>query len=183
MLHRNGNCALFFAVLHDFVYTKRPAYAIRKKEEHLAFRDVLFKKFNAQPVSFSTQDGIGIAGLLIIRPEAARNILVCHGYRMAKERMHRFALMFPHDNILLFDYRAHGQSEGGRSSIGYYEKNDVLAALHFLQENTLTAHLPIVGVGVSMGAVTLLSAACQSGICKAIVLDAPFARLDSRCIG
>ncbi|HEX2977691.1 MAG TPA: alpha/beta hydrolase [Candidatus Babeliales bacterium] len=161
-------------------HTSRPGYPERRKEEHALFKDVLLNVFQAEPVSFYTDDAIKISGLMINRPHAKRNILVCHGYRMAKERMHRFALMFPNDNILLFDYRAHGESKGDHSSIGYYEKNDVIAALQFLNNSENTQKLPIIGIGVSMGAVTLLCAAVESNMCDAIILDAPFARLDEQ---
>jgi pimeloyl-ACP methyl ester carboxylesterase len=173
---------IFSLILCIMIYrhTQRPQYPERRKEEHAIFRNILINNFRAQPVSFITTDSLKIAGLLIVRPQAKKNILICHGYRMAKERMHRFALMFPQDNVLLFDYRAHGESDGESSSIGYYEKNDVVAALKFLQEDQRTQGLPIIGIGVSMGAVTLLSAAAESVVCRAIILDAPFARLDEQ---
>lgn len=161
-------------------HTNRPEYPARRKEEHALFNNVLLNIFQAKPISFVTTDSIKISGLLLTRPQAKKNILVCHGYRMAKERMHRFALMFPNDNILLFDYRAHGESKGEHSSIGYYEKNDVIAALQFLKNNEETENFPIIGIGVSMGAVTLLCAAVESNLCDVIILDAPFARLDEQ---
>jgi pimeloyl-ACP methyl ester carboxylesterase len=162
------------------IITSRPRYEARRAAEHKLFRAILKNQFAAQSVFFTTQDQVKLAGLLVVRPTATKNVIICHGYRMSKERMHRFALMLPHDNLLFFDYRAHGESGGRSSTIGYQEKFDVLAALDFVAAHEKTAHLPTVGIGVSMGAVTLLAAAAESQVCKAVVLDAPFARLDEQ---
>lgn len=171
-------CLLISYFVHKS--TARQTFPARRVVEHRLFGDVLRNQFSAQRISFQTEDKITLAGLLIVRPGASRTILLCHGYRMAKERMHRFALMFPTDNILFFDYRAHGESGGKWTTIGHHEKKDVLAAAKFLNEHEQTKNIPIVGVGVSMGAVSLLAAATQSELFKAIVLDSPFCRLDEQ---
>lgn len=171
-------CLLICYFVHKS--TARQKFPARRLEEHVLFGDVLRKQFCAQPVSFKTDDNISIAGLLILKPNPLRNIILCHGYRMAKERMHRFALMFPKDNILFFDYRAHGESGGKWTTIGHHEKKDVLAAAKFLNAHEQTKNIPIVGIGVSMGAVSLLAAAAESELFKAIILDSPFSRLDEQ---
>lgn len=148
--------------------------------EHVRNRSILRETFNAQPLTVRTEDGILLAGLLIVRPQAQRVLLICHGYKMAKERLLTFAYLFPHDTICLFDYRAHGESEGDYTSIGYHEKKDVLAFLSLLERHEKTSHLPIVGIGLSMGAVSLLAAAAQHPVCKALVFDSPFVNLDKQ---
>lgn len=172
------SCLLICYFVHKS--TSRQIFPARRIEEHLLFRDILRNRFFAQPVSFKTDDNVSLAGLLIVRPGASRSILLCHGYRMAKERMHRFALMFPQDNILFFDYRAHGESGGKWTTIGYHEKKDVHAACNFLNEHEHTKNIPIVGIGVSMGAVSLLAAATECSLFKAVILDSPFCRLDEQ---
>ena len=158
--------------------TGRPVYSPERQKQHAANRHILLNQFHAQHITFETDDCLKLAGYLILRPHAKRNLLVCHGYRMCKERMCSFAFMFPDDNILLFDLRAHGQSEGTRTTFGYDECKDVQAASKVLQTNPITASLPLYGIGTSMGAVSLLEAACVNGNFKAIVLDSPFAQLD-----
>ncbi len=161
-------------------FTGRPVYSARRITEHNVNRARLLQEFNAQPISFKTDDGLNLAGFLLLREGAQRNLLICHGYRMAKERMIGFASLFPNDNILLFDHRAHGQSEGNRTTIGFEEKKDVRAALKVLQNHEHTKGLPICGIGVSMGAVSLLGAATECDAFKGIVLDSPFKRLDEQ---
>ncbi|MGE4168035.1 MAG: alpha/beta hydrolase [Candidatus Babeliales bacterium] len=158
--------------------TKRPRYTTEKIKEHEANRSILLKEFNAQPLTFMTEDGLNLSGLLLVREGAQRTLLICHGYRMCKERLLPFASMFPHDNIFLFDHRAHGQSDGSRVTIGYEEPQDVLAAARVVQSHEKTKNLPLYGIGISMGAVSLLAAACQEKIFSAIILDSPFGKLD-----
>lgn len=115
-------------------FTKRPVYSVLRQQEHEKNRELLLKEFKAQPLTFQTIDGITLSGLLLVREQAQRNLLVCHGYRMSKERMSSFATMFPNHNIFLFDYRAHGESQGDYTTIGYNEKKDVLGALSVLKK-------------------------------------------------
>jgi hypothetical protein len=156
----------------------RPVYDNARMYEHARNRGVLCETFNAQPLAVRTEDGISLAALLIVRPQAERVLLICHGYKMAKERLLTFAYLFPNDTLCLFDYRAHGESEGEYTSIGYHEKKDVLAFLSLLERHDKTSHLPIVGIGLSMGAVSLLAAAANNPVCKALVLDSPFVNLE-----
>lgn len=161
-------------------FTSRPIYSAMRQQEHEKNRAVLLTKFNAQPITFSALDGVRLSGLLLIRENAKRNLLVCHGYRMSKERLCSFASMFPDDNILLFDYRAHGESDGEYTSIGYNEKKDVLGGFKLLKTHEKTKELPIFAIGISMGAVSLLAAACEFQEVKGLVLDSPFLRLDEQ---
>lgn len=159
-------------------FTARPIYSQRRICEHEKNRSLLLQDLLAQQINFCAHDSIMLSGYLITRPAAQRVILLCHGYRMCKERMYAIVRMFPDDSIFLFDYRAHGQSEGKYTTFGHLEQHDVLAAITFLQTHEKTKDLPILGIGVSMGAVSLLAAACQSTHLKAVVLDSPFLRLD-----
>jgi len=75
-------------------------------------------------------------------------------------------------NLLLFDFRAMGQSGGFFSTGGARETRDVTAAVNFLKAQGF-AHIGT--FGFSMGAATLAMA--KDTEIKAKVLDAPFASL------
>lgn len=137
----------------------------------------LHDQMHARDVSFTTKDGIKIAGMLMLRPGATRNVIICHGHKSAKEMLRIFVDIFPHDNILIFDFRAHGQSEGDLTTFGWNEHLDVLAAAQFLRENPETASQPLYGIGVSMGAASLIHAAAHGVPFKALVIDSTYARL------
>lgn len=174
-----GITLVSYYIVHS--YTGKRSYSIGWQDKVDGYRKILLENYGAQPVTFSTPDNIALSGLLIIRPQAQRTILMCHGYGMHKERMaFSWLPLFENDNICLFDYRAHGQSEGTKTTIGYYETQDVLAAVRFLEQHTHLKDFPIIGVGVSMGAASLMGAAAQGASFKGLIIDSVFRRLDEQ---
>lgn len=143
----------------------------------------LLKRSDLAPVSFESEDGLAIAGFLVSRPHATMNVVLCHGYRSTKELMYGYLDLFPDWNILLFDFRAHGRSDGRITSLGYHEYKDVVAATNFMKstaKKNKTNHLPTVILGISMGgAATLKALEHTPGLCDAAVIDSTYARLNS----
>jgi len=79
--------------------------------------------------------------------------------------------------VLLFDFRAHGESSGSRTSLGYHEQKDVLAALSILKARE-EIDLQRIGIyGFSMGGSTAILTAAQSGAFSAVVADSAFTSL------
>ncbi len=77
-------------------------------------------------------------------------------------------------NVLMFDLRGHGESEGNRVSAGYYEKRDLLGAVDYVKSRGFEN----IGVlGFSMGAVTSLMTTAESADIDAVVADSSFAGL------
>ena len=130
-------------------------------------------------VSFSTSDGESIRGWFLYGTKAAPLIVVCHGVGTNREDLRgvsRF-LCRAGFNVLAFDFRAHGESTGSKTTFGFHEALDVQAAVqygvsHYEQQ--------FEGVGVyaiSMGSAAAIIAARNLPQVKAFVLDSPFARL------
>lgn len=128
-------------------------------------------------VTFSTQDHLTLHGWFIPNKNPkAPTIIVCHGYPADKGNILPSTL-FLHQNyqLLYFDFRYLGESEGSYSTIGKNEVNDLLAAIAFLK----TRGVKKVGVwGYSLGGVVAILAAPNTPAIKAIVAQAPYARLD-----
>ncbi len=78
-------------------------------------------------------------------------------------------------NLLLFDLRGHGSSEGDQISGGYFERWDVLGAYDYLIEERGANAGKIGLMGYSMGGVTSILAAVEEPGVAAIVADSPFA--------
>ncbi len=77
-------------------------------------------------------------------------------------------------NVLMFDLRGHGESDGNRMSAGYYEKRDLLGAVDYMKGQGLES----IGVlGFSMGAATALMATAENDDIDAVVTDSSFADL------
>jgi fermentation-respiration switch protein FrsA (DUF1100 family) len=79
-------------------------------------------------------------------------------------------------NVLMFDFRGHGESDGHTISLGSKEKLDVLAALSYLRRNRPEQSQEVIGLGISMGAASLVGAAAEvEPPFDAIILDSGFA--------
>jgi len=77
-------------------------------------------------------------------------------------------------NVLMFDLRGHGESEGNRMSAGFYEKRDLLGAVDYVKGRGFER----IGVlGFSVGAATALTGTAESDDIDAVVADSSFADL------
>ena len=78
-------------------------------------------------------------------------------------------------NVLMFDLRGHGNSEGDKVSGGYFEQWDVLGAFDFLAKKGVPP-TQIGLVGFSMGAAAAVLAAAQEPGIGALVADSPYGK-------
>jgi pimeloyl-ACP methyl ester carboxylesterase len=119
-------------------------------------------------------------GVLVTRPYARATVLVMHGYTSNKVDMGILRLLFSPYNVLLFDFRAHGEDvEGQVSTFGCDEVYDVIAAVDYIRSHAEIKHLPIIGYGFSMGASTAIEANLRSPkMFDALILDCPFDSTD-----
>lgn len=134
-------------------------------ENGIPFRDV----------TLTTQDGLKLAAWFT-PPQNGTVILVAHGYN--DNRLEVFHGMFARNGygVLSFDFRAHGGSEGEISTLGYYERMDVNAALDFALAQPGVEH---VGAwGGSMGAATVILAAAENPQIEAVVADSAYPSLE-----
>jgi alpha-beta hydrolase superfamily lysophospholipase len=127
---------------------------------------------------FSTRDGPALEGWYVPRSEARGTVLMFHGYADRKAALLDAARAFHELGYasLLVDFRGSGGSSGDTTSIGYFEAEDVLAALaHATQRG---APRPLLLFGASMGAAAVLRAIGELGAdSAALVLQYPFSRM------
>lgn len=132
-------------------------------------------------VEFSARDGICLRGWFIPADpaEAARGtVIFCHGHAGSMDPDIQYAPWFHQAgyNVLMFDFRGHGRSDGQRVSMGALEQLDLLGAVDYLHERGIER----VGVlGFSMGGVVAMSTAPHSDAIATVVSDGGFARLGS----
>ena len=162
-----------------YKYFGRPNYSYEQKIQIQKNYSKLIDEFGAKEISIKTKDSLELSGLLILKENAKYNILLCHGYRLSKEFMTDYIKIFPNENILLFDFRAHGDSPGKKVSFGKNETKDVEAALKILNKIN---NLPIIGIGISMGANALLKASDKNPSVKALILDSMFLKLQNNTL-
>ena len=128
-----------------------------------------------QDVTLRTQDGLGLSAWYTPAENGAV-ILVAHGFGGYRS-MDMHALFARHGyGVLSWDFRAHGDSEGDLSTLGYYEALDVEAALDFALRQS---NVEQVGAwGSSMGAVAVIEAAARRAEIGAVITDSAFPTLE-----
>lgn len=135
-----------------------------------------------EDVSFVTKDGLTLAGWLIKPDRSGKKtpaIIICHGLGANKSDFTDLAVSLARRGylVLTFDFRAHGDSEGSRSSLGYHEKNDVIAALHYLASRPEADQGRIGIFGFSLGGSTAILAAAETRKFRAVAVDSAFTSL------
>ena len=80
-------------------------------------------------------------------------------------------------SLLMFDLRAHGQSEGDHTTYGQYEQFDVVGAVNFLKSKGYNG-ASIGVIGWSLGAASALMGMSQTPDIKAGIIDSSYADLD-----
>jgi pimeloyl-ACP methyl ester carboxylesterase len=134
-----------------------------------------------EDVVFDARDNVMLSGWFI-PPTGKKAIIICsHGlFRNRIEVLPRaMSLAKAGYGALLYDSRSHGTSDKAVVSLGYYEKNDVLGAIHYIRRRYQDAmeQPKIILMGVSLGAVAILEAAAETKDYSALILDSPFSSL------
>jgi pimeloyl-ACP methyl ester carboxylesterase len=131
-------------------------------------------KMDYEDVWFKTADGLTLRGWYIpCAKETQKTLILLHGYPADKGNILP-ALAFLHVdfNLLLFDFRYLGKSEGSYSTAGAKEVEDLLAAIQFLKGRGVKE----VGVwGFSMGGAVALMA--MNPEIRAVISESSYASL------
>ena len=132
-----------------------------------------------RPLTFQTSDGAFLRGEFWAQPQAAPTVILCHGYRISRVTMRPVAaLEYEHGyNVMLFDFRGHGDSESVISSGGIAEVQDLHAALTVARYQPETLPGKMIIHGFSMGASIALLTPPHPDV-AAIIADSAYARLD-----
>jgi pimeloyl-ACP methyl ester carboxylesterase len=135
-----------------------------------------------EDITFRTADGVDIRGWFFpAAPDPATapgTIILGHGFSASRHTdLHLPAFLVPAGfNVLMLDFRAHGESGGSQTSAGYLEHHDILAAVAYLQSRGLTR----IGVqGYSLGAAVAIVSAALGPALLGVVADSGFARLST----
>ncbi len=114
-----------------------------------------------QPVAFKSADGLTLKGQWMPSPvPSSKTIVMGHGYFSDYREMLAVAdpLRKAGYNSLLFDFRAHGQSEGEQTSVGFHEAKDIAGAVMFVTKTFPKESESLFYMGHSMGSSAMLYA-------------------------
>lgn len=131
-------------------------------------------------VSCTTSDDLRLRGWFVpATTPSSKTLLLCHGWGTNKGEI----LKFTHElarlgfNLLFFDSRACGESDGERLSVGYLERLDFDAAAAFLKKHRPNDRYGV--FGLSMGAMVAFCGLARHSGFDAAVLESPFRSHDS----
>jgi len=129
-----------------------------------------------EDIAFQATDGLALRGWFIPAIGSERAVLILHGHGGSMD-FDVFRARYLHAagfNVMMFDFRAHGRSEGRKATFGYLERRDVLGAVAFLNSQGMKR---IGALGFSYGGI---AAALSAPICPdiaAVITDGVPARI------
>ena len=128
-------------------------------------------------VSFSASDGVRLRGWLAVASPSAATIILVHGFKGTRVGMLPWArfLYQAGYNVLLFDGRGCGQSDGWGIALGAREADDVIGAVRYLQGRADLTNKRYGALGISLGAGIVLLAAAREPALRAVVADSAWA--------
>jgi uncharacterized protein len=132
-------------------------------------------KIDYRSVDLITEDGIRLSAWYT-PPQNGAVILLAHGYGNKRPEWVYSLLARKKYGVLAWDARAHGESQGSISTIGYLEVLDVKAALKYALAQPGVEHIG--AWGGSMGGATIIRAAAQFPEMEAVFIDSSFTSLD-----
>jgi pimeloyl-ACP methyl ester carboxylesterase len=127
-------------------------------------------------IAFKSTDGLDLQGVWIPAQDSDKAVIIMHGHGGSYDfDLYRApALQQAGFNVLLFDFRAHGRSEGKRMTFGYEERRDVLGAINFLHEQGIQ-HIGL--MGFSYGGIVAMLVTPDCPDVQAVISDGGPARM------
>jgi pimeloyl-ACP methyl ester carboxylesterase len=158
--------AIMLLFERKLIYFPQRSHDLGPRDLGLAFEDV----------RLTAEDGVGIHAFYLPPPGAPRwTVLLAHGNAgNVSHRLDRVIFLQAKlgAEVLLFDYRGYGRSEGSPDEEGTYR--DARAAHRFLVEEKRVPPERLVLFGESLGSAVALDLALARP-CRALVLESPFA--------
>jgi len=140
-----------------------------------------------ESVSFTSADGVSLSGWFIPSLKAEDvaeqgdkvlrrqrpGVVLCHGLGSNRSQLLPLAgyLNSQGYEVLLFDFRGCGLSGGEIQSFGLCEREDVLAAVHYLADRANVDSSRMVVIGQDVGGAAALSAAALDYSIKAVIVS------------
>ena len=131
----------------------------------------------AERFTVNSHDGVALDALRLrgVKGGERPAVVMSHGWMEIKECQLRQARMVSeagHD-VILFDHRAHGRSEGQYTTFGVHERHDARAVIDAAEQRAWLPH-GVVTMGLSLGAATVIMEAADDPRVRGVIAIAPF---------
>jgi pimeloyl-ACP methyl ester carboxylesterase len=174
--------AAFVLVLASYgAVSFRVADALTKPTRHPLDPPAASVAATYEEVSFRSTDGLLLKGWWFPVASADRAVVLVHGRSANRiksgfnpQKVAQFLLANRY-SVLLFDLRAHGESEGVRYSLGQYEPRDVIAAIDFAQRKAGIDRKRVAIIGESMGGGSAIMTVKVDPTIGPVIADSAFA--------
>ncbi len=133
-------------------------------------------------ISFPTEENYCLKGWFLLADNPKATIIYLHGIGDSRYSHLEFMSLFVKHgyNVLMYDARAHGESEGLFCTYGFYEKNDVKCSIDFLAKEHFIEADSIIGLmGTSLGGAVALQALNVDNRIKFCITEAAFSDFQS----
>ncbi len=131
-----------------------------------------------EKIAFKTRDGLELKGWFLPSPSGdKRTILMCHGWGDNKGELLKQTYFLNENggfNLVYFDFRSHGESEGEVTTIGGLETIDFDAAVAWIREAKPELADSIGVFGLSMGAAVTVQSLPRHPDLRCAVVESPF---------
>lgn len=130
-----------------------------------------FKIFNTE-----SEDGTKIEGWIVpSKKNTDSTLIVLHGWGGNKsDAVPATIFLAQNYNLIYFDFRNHGNSGIGRTSLGYYEIKDFHSVMEFLRKEKKEWLKDFAVYGFSMGGAIAISGSVDIKEVKAVVAESAF---------
>ncbi len=130
-----------------------------------------------EEVQLTAQDGVRLRAWWVPAQRARATLLLLHGSPHSRRQVLPQApyLHAAGYDLLLFDWRAHGESGGDFTSLGFYETRDLEAALDYASGR---GHGQVGAVAMSVGAATAIRGGAHDQRLRALVADSTLASIE-----
>lgn len=128
-----------------------------------------------EDIELKTADGLTLRGWYLPHEQGQGTVIYCHGLFNQRSELLDQAVFMHRNGFrgLLFDFRRHGQSDGAITTFGYYERQDVEAAVRYVTGQKGETG-PVILWGISMGAANALLAGAQLPAVKGVIAESSF---------
>lgn len=159
-------CVVLYVAQPRLVYFPSREYELTPDDIGLAFDDL----------TLTTSDGLALAAWYVPYPFAAGTALFCHGNagNMSDRLVTIRTVHALGYNVLIFDYRGYGRSEGSPNEEGTYL--DAEAAWRYLTQTRGASPQRLVFIGRSLGGAVAIELATRHEP-AALVVESTFTRL------
>jgi len=159
---------IIYSLLQFFISIHPPRYYDNDKPENYGLK--------YENVNFITLDKIEIKAWLISSDKAKGTVIIGHGYPFNKGNILSVAkFLYPDYNLLFYDHRYFGDSQGKITTVGLREVEDVKAAVNFVHRK-FGKEKPVALYGFSLSGAAMLMSKTEV---NAIIADSSYANLEN----